>query len=367
MFRSKAPLPLLFGLWLLAGLLAPVAHAATDPDIKLIYDAVRGKFPDFSAYCKLSDNERRQTAVQVTMALASARKLTDPFGAGPQAGVLLRRDCGMETTTVGMASVRWTASAKPLTFDADKQTLGMFTNASSLANRIYTPEGAGPFPAVVLNHTIGGISPHLLVQARALLDAGFAVMVVDSYGPRGIRSGSILFPAEVAKDAYDALAHLSSQPYVDRNRVFQTGYSLGAFASALLASPEGAQIFKAKAPARFRASVGHYGSCALQDKPTDPKLEMLSADSDRPILMLMAELDIETPPKTCFPLLEEMKTAGKDVHWHIYPNTTHGWDKAENNGFVYRTNSGETMTYRYDAAVAKDATARMIAFFNNYR
>jgi dienelactone hydrolase len=27
----------------------------------------------------------------------------------------------------------------------------------------------------------------------------------------------------------------------------------------------------------------------------------------------------------------------------------------------------ETMTYRYDAAIAKDATARMIAFFNSYR
>jgi dienelactone hydrolase len=61
-----------------------------------------------------------------------------------------------------------------------------------------------------------------------------------------------------------------------------------------------------------------------------------------------------------------MKAAGKDVYWHIYPKTTHGWDKAEHNGYVYRL-YGETMMYRYDEAVANDATGRMIAFFNRYQ
>jgi dienelactone hydrolase len=94
---------------------------------------------------------------------------------------------------------------------------------------------------------------------------------------------------------------------------------------------------------------------------------MLTADSDRPILMLMAELDIEAPPQLCFPLLEQMKAAGKEVDWHIYPGTTHGWDKAENNGYVYRAADGRTMTYRYDAATTRNASERMISFFNGYR
>jgi dienelactone hydrolase len=62
-----------------------------------------------------------------------------------------------------------------------------------------------------------------------------------------------------------------------------------------------------------------------------------------------------------------MKAAGKEVDWHIYPATTHGWDKAENNGYVYRAADGRTMTYRYDAQVSQDATQRMIAFFNRHR
>ena len=354
----------------LAALLTPVVHAASEAEIQLVYEAVRSKFPAFSVYCKLPDEERRQATVQATMALASARKLSDPFGAGPQAGVLLRRDCGVEAAPVDMAKVRWLVTAKPLSFEADRHSIGMFTSPQALANRVYAPEGDGPFPAVVLNQT-KGVTEHLRVHAKELIAAGFAVLVVDTFGPRGYKAGvSEPLPAEFAKDAYDALAHLQSLPYIDKHRIFQTGYSYGGMAAALLASPEGAQVFKASG--RFRATVANYGACAIaspyaggQAKAT--YMDMLSADSDRPILMLMAELDIETPPKTCFPLLEEMKAAGKDVHWHVYPNTTHGWDKAENNGHVYRTNSGDTMTYRYDAAVAKDATERMIAFFNRYR
>ncbi len=353
-----------------AGLLGTAVHAASDTEIKLVYDGMRAKFPEFSTYCKLSDEERRRVTVQMTMALASAKKLSDPFGAGPQAGVLLRKDCGIEATALDPSKVRWLVTAKPLTFDPERRSLGMFTNPQALANRVYTPEGNGPFPAVVVSQT-KSMSEHLLVHAKELIEAGFAVLAVDTFGPRGYKTGvSEPLPAEFAKDAYDALAHLQNLPYIDKSRIFQTGYSYGGIASALLASPEGAQALKASG--RFRATVGNYGACTTaspyaggQAKAT--YMDMLSADSDRPILMLMAELDIETPPKTCFPLLEQMKAAGKDVHWHIYPNTTHGWDKAENNGLVYRTTSGESMTYRYDAAVAKDATERMIAFFNRYR
>lgn len=305
------------------------------------------------------------------MALASARKLSDPFGAGPQAGVLLRRDCGIEAAPLDPAKLRWLVNAKPLSFDPERATFGMFTRVQSMANKVYAPEGNGSFPAVVVNTTKGGLSEHLRVHARELIDAGFAVLLVDTFGPRGYKIGvNEPLPAEFAKDAYDALAHLLTLSYIDKDRIFQTGYSYGGMAAALLASPEGAQEFKSKA--RFRATVSNYGGCTIaspyaggQAKAT--YVDMLSADSDRPILILMAELDIETPPKNCFPLLEQMKAAGKDVQWHIYPGTTHGWDKAENNGYVYRTISGESMTYRYDAGIARDATGRMISFFNRYR
>lgn len=360
--RSHA---LTWPVWALSALCSAPATAATPAEIQLVYDAVRSGYTDFSVYCQRSDADRRQTVMQSVMALMRGRQLSDPVGAGTQAGARLRAECGLDAAPVPAAALRWSSSAAPLRFDGARQSLGMLTTAGALANRVYAPEGTGPFPAVVLNHTIGGVSQHLLVQAKALIEAGYAVLLVDSYGPRDIRPGAVLFPAEIAKDAYDALAHLGRQPYIDSARIYQAGYSLGALASGLLASPEGAQTFKAAG--RFRATAGHYGTCTLQAQPSAPGLDLLTTDSDRPVLMLMADGDIETPPQACFPLLEQMKAAGKDVQWHIYPNTTHGWDKAENSGYVYRSPTGATMTYRYDAEVTRDATARMIAFFGRYR
>jgi dienelactone hydrolase len=346
------------------------APAADDPQASLIYSAVRKKHPDLATICPLDDAQRRQIVVQATIELATSRKVSDPMVSGPLAGDMLRQACGISTgNSTNAGAIRWAVSGQTLSMDGERRELSAFTSVHNMANRVYAPNGAGPFPAVVLNTTIGSVSQHLLVQAKALLESGFAVMVVDSYGPRNLRPGEVLIPAEMVNDAYGALALLQGLPYIDAQRIYQSGYSLGAMTAAMLASPEGAQKLGAKG--RFRATVGHYGNCTTPSGPIvasgDKALEWLSSDSDRPVLMLMAQMDLETPPKTCFPLLETMKAAGKPVDWHIYPNTTHGWDKAENNGYIYRAPSGENMTYRYDAQVTRDATQRMIAFFNLHR
>jgi len=361
------PLLLALGVAVFGSTAAPVR--ANEAEVQLIYDSVRSKYPDLGVYCQLAEDARVKATLEVMTPLVSTRKVQQPFVSGPAAGALLRQDCGI-ATQMDPAKLRWMTTARPLKFSADRGSFGLFTGVQALANKVFAPAGDGPFPAVVINST-KGVSEHLRVHARSLLEAGFAVLVVDTFGPRGYRAGvREPLPSEFAKDAYDALAHLQTLPYIDKERIFQTGYSYGGLAAALLASPEGAQALKASG--RFRATVAHYGACSIAGPYSSARsgaaaLTMLSADSDRPILMLMAELDIETPPSTCFPLLEEMKAAGKDVHWHVYPGTTHAWDKAEHNGHVYRTVSGDTMTYRYDPTVTRDATARMIAFFNRYR
>ncbi len=345
------------------------SHAVSDAEVKLISEAVRVKFSDLKVFCNLAEEERRKIVTQTTMQLVSTRKVSDPFSSGPQAGNQLRQECGIETP-VDMRKVRWTTSATPLEFAEAREALDPHTDLAALANKVFKPNGTGPFPAVVISQT-KSISEHLKVHALELMGAGFAVLVVDTFGPRNYKVGiNEPFPAEFAKDAYDALAYLLALPYIEKNRIFQTGYSYGGLAAVLLASPEGASQLQAKS--RFRATVANYGACTIAGSYTGTQaqatqMDMLSTDSDRPILMLMGDLDIETPAKTCFPRLEEMKAAGKDVHWHIFTNTTHAWDKAEHNGHIYKTVNGESMVYRYDPAVSKDATERMIAFFNQYQ
>ena len=242
---------------------------------------------------------------------------------------------------------------KPVAFnDGVKESIGVFTD---VANTVFKPAGEGPFPAVVLMHTCGGLrgapNAHMKQHAQELLEAGHVVLVIDSFGPRGFDNCSTRVPSgsEGIADAYAALAFLAAKPFVDGARIYQVGYSWGAFISALLASPQSALL--AGAERRFAATVANYGSCAFKGK------WMVLQDVDRPLLMLMGGRDDEVPAAPCFPLLDDLKAAGKPVQWHVYPDATHAWDKS---GLASRG-------YVFNPPVAKDATARMMGFLAEAR
>lgn len=261
------------------------------------------------------------------------------------------------------------ASFQPVPMSPDVSELGLF---STIANTVFKPAGAGPFPAVVLVHTCGGVGrPHIRERMRELLDAGFVVLPLDSFGPRGITSSCGGNPKQVgvgttAMDAYAALKHLAQLPIVDASRIYASGYSWGAVVTPMLASPQSAEVFDSKL--RYRALVSNYGACSFQRSPTVPRAYFLQKDIDRPLLMLMASEDKEYKPADCFPLLDELKAAGKPVEWHVYPDTHHAWDQRDHNGSMKVTTGwGDVSVYLYNADAAKDSTKRMIDFFNAQR
>jgi len=223
-------------------------------------------------------------------------------------------------------------------------------------NDIFKPTGDGPFPAVVLAHTCGGIEPHIYQRAKEILDAGYAVLVLDAYTSRN--QFRYCTPAGVGapryyKDAYDGLAHLLKMKAVDPSRIYLVGFSLGSFVAAVAGSPSVAILIDSKN--RFRASVGWYGSCVY--KPgRGPQWELIRSDSDRPILLLLAGKDSETPIDVCFPLLENLKREGKPIEWHVYPHVTHAWDK-----------DNERRGYRSDTEATADAMRRTLAFLAQHK
>lgn len=240
------------------------------------------------------------------------------------------------------------ASYPDLTFPAESKEFGIF---SSISNAIFRPQGQGPYPAVVLVHTCGGLEPHITDRAKELLASGFVVLVLDSYGPRGHTSfcqpRGVLAP-RLYKDTFDALKHLSGLKEVDSERIYLVGLSLGSFAASTVASPRVAQLLGSEL--RFRASVGWYGSCTFS-APVGPKWQLVYPDSDRPLLLLLAGKDAETPISECFPIIEQMKNEGRPIDWHVYEDATHGWDKANaQRGYIYNAN------------VTKDAMQRTVAF-----
>jgi dienelactone hydrolase len=123
--------------------------------------------------------------------------------------------------------------------------------AAPLVGTLYQPVGGGPFPVVVLSHGSPGRAAdrkmmgryRVIVQIKALVDLGFAVLVpmrrgygespadyAESFGscqePRYEKTG-----AESARDLRSAVAYVRSRPSLDATKIVLMGQSAGGFAS----------------------------------------------------------------------------------------------------------------------------------------
>lgn len=257
--------------------------------------------------------------------------------------------------------IRAAASQAPdLKFPESPKKLGLF---SSLEMAIYKPDGAGPFPALVLVHTCGGLRPEIQDWTKNALSRGYVAFVIDSLGPRGVKSVCIP-PSPVniwrgAKDAFQALEHLRRFDFVDQSRIGLMGFSWGAMVGLLVNSRA---VAEALSPAgRFASVASFYPACYFST--SRGAVEFLRPDTDRPTLVLMGELDNETPPSDCLPRLEALKSKDAPVSWHLYPKTTHCWDCASLDNLTKTDFQGNRVTYRYDSAVTKDSARRAFDFF----
>lgn len=228
---------------------------------------------------------------------------------------------------------------------------------SNISNKVFKPEGNGPFPAVLLVHTAGGLAnDHIKNYAQALLAKGYVVLIQDSLGPRGIpfvtRTTPRAHPQIGVKDAYQGLEYLIQQAYVDKNRIYQMGTSWGGFVASSLASKGVAEVSDAKG--RFKASVGLYSSCGLGS--TDP-YRFIFNDFDRPILLLLAGDDKELKPGNCFQELQALKDKNLPLDFYIYEGIGHAWDK-----------KGELkFGYVYNEEITKNAFNRVLEFFEKVK
>src|SRR5262245_31585747 len=152
---------------------------------------------------------------------------------------------------------------KALSFPAAPQPFGF-----AKANRMFKPDGGGPFPGLVILPVCSGHAKwrHAFdLWAKAALDRGYAVLVVDPLTPRGVGGENCVPPVKVTtsrfrKDAIDAAEHLRKQAFVDGGRIGLLGLSLGAMAG--LGAADEKYAGPAGKPA-FRAIVSIYPACSM--------------------------------------------------------------------------------------------------------
>jgi dienelactone hydrolase len=171
---------------------------------------------------------------------------------------MFRRLFALATVLIGMAAPA--SALEGVQFPSRDGTL--------LSGLLAKPVGAGPFPAVVALHGCAGLwgasgklSARETDWARRLVEAGFVVLLPDSFRPLGIaalcndRQRSLL-PAERAEDAFGASAWLAEQPFVAGGPVALTGWSNGGMTAL-----EAAGRKTAAGPGGFSRVIAFYPGC----------------------------------------------------------------------------------------------------------
>jgi dienelactone hydrolase len=149
-----------------------------------------------------------------------------------------------------------------------------------LTGRFAVPEGPGPFPAVVHLHGCeGSIPPRDEAWVERFASWGFAVLRLDSFGPRGMTSVCVspgnLPSFDQAVDAYSAKAWLSERPEIDPNRIVLAGWSYGGTAVlAGLGSPPTA-FGARKGTKPFVAGIAFYPHCVSPNEVQAPILILI--------------------------------------------------------------------------------------------
>lgn len=134
--------------------------------------------------------------------------------------------------TAGQPNGRYSfASWTPKTFGELLKGKAQQENVN-IVGHLFLPPGAEKVPAILLMHGSGGIYNAMLdYWPKQFNGAGFAVMSVDSFGPRGVSSTAedqtqVPFAADVA-DAFSALKLLATHPRIDAGRIAIMGFSRG--------------------------------------------------------------------------------------------------------------------------------------------
>lgn len=204
-----------------------------------------------------------------------------------------------------------------------------------------TPDGAGPFPAVVVLHGCAGVGPHEHEWAQRLVSWGYAALVVDSFGPRDVRrvcnNGMAVPPDERARDAFTAAAWLRAQKEIDPARIGVIGFSHGGW--TVMRAVTRAVVDRVGSPP-FRAAIAYYPYCSKRQRPRVT-----------PVLVLIGDADDWTPAQRCTTLQREDPDRLEVV---VYPGAVHAFDSR----LRRRVYFGHALGYDPDAAADSFRRAR---------
>jgi carboxymethylenebutenolidase len=196
-----------------------------------------------------------------------------------------------------------------------------------------TPEGDGPWPAVVMYPDAGGRRPVFDEMAEKLAGYGYAVLVPDVYYRSGdwapfdlntafsdpderkrvMSMMSSVTPDKMAADAGAFFDYLASRPEVSGTAFGTTGYCMGGRTSLVVAG---------RVPDRVAAAMSFHGGGLASDDPGSPHL--LADQIQATVYVGGAENDASFTPEAA-ETLDKALTAADVEHTIEWYAALHGF------------------------------------------
>lgn len=200
-----------------------------------------------------------------------------------------------------------------------------------IVGHLFLPEGTARVPAVLLVHGSGGIYNAMLEYwPKTLNAAGYAVLALDTFGPRGVIStaddqSQVPFSADVA-DAFAALKLMATHPRIDASRIAIMGFSRGGITAWRTAVERIIAAQKLPDGLRFGAHIPVYsggcvGSLRVHVKP--------GVFDKAPQLWLHGSADDYTPIGPCQDYAKQIAAAGTPVDFVAIDGARHKFDADE--------------------------------------
>lgn len=235
----------------------------------------------------------------------------------------------------------------------------------TLRARLFRPQGAGPFAAVVALHGCGSLAdrsgalnPRFQDWGERLAAAGFAVLLPDSWGSRGLRSQcrtrerTVRASRERVADADAARRWLQQQPWVAPDRVSLMGWSAGAVATLWAVRPRAAP----NAGPDFRSAVAFYPGCQrLRDAAWSARI---------PTLILIGTADEWTPASACQQMVSDAQGRSALASIVTYRGAHHDFDHPDlalqiRTGLAFTADGSGRAHIGTDPAARADALKRV--------
>jgi carboxymethylenebutenolidase len=229
---------------------------------------------------------------------------------------------------------------------AGEQAVTWKSGDEQASGLLVTPEGKGPFPAVIVIQEWWGLNDWVKDQARALAKEGYAALAVDLYrGKVATQQEEAhqlmmgLSPDRAMRDLEGAVAFLQARADVRRERIGSIGWCMGGRYSLALATEEPV----------LAAVVAYYGA-----PPTD---QVAIGRIKAPVMGHFGGEDKGPSPEQVRLFEDLMKKAGKPVDIKIYPGAGHAFANVNNPWGGYRKDAAEDAWARTKAFLAKHLKA----------